>query len=141
MYEVEGLIHHVGEVETFKNNFTKRKVVISKSNGDRTDFTVLTLIKEKCDFVNPSDVGKPVKAKFFVNGNEYQGKWYVDLNCMYFDVQKNDKATPPKSSSPRDTALPPDVEAKMKNSSAANEDFLNQDSPVVEDKYEDDLPF
>ena len=137
MYEVEGVVHHVSEVETFKNDFTKRKVVISKNMGDKVDYTVLSLIKEKCSLVKSSDVGSQVKAKFYVNGNEYQGKWYVDLNCASIDVQREAK---PFSGNAKDIGIPADVQDQL---GKVNTGFLDDTpaKPFIAPSEKDDLPF
>jgi hypothetical protein len=121
--ETEGTLHFVGEVETYKSDFRKRRVVVSGRSGERTDYLAVNLLKEGVDLATPLDVGRKVKLKYAIGSREYQGKWYTDLDALSFELEGS-KNEP------------------IKTSSESKEKFRTSISTSLTDKEEDsDLPF
>jgi hypothetical protein len=80
MFEMTGKILSIGEVKTFKNDFTKREFIID--NGNKYQNTVkFELTKENCQLTNGLVEGDEVTVSFWVNGTEWQGNYYVNLSA------------------------------------------------------------
>ena len=80
MYEMTGKILSVGEVKTFKNDFTKREFIID--NGNKYQNTVkFELTKENCQLTNGLVEGDEVTVGFWINGTEWEGNYYVNLSA------------------------------------------------------------
>jgi single-strand DNA-binding protein len=79
-YEIEGSIKIILDMQTFESGFTKREFVITTEEKYPQDVK-LELIKEKVDLLDKFSEGQRVKASFNVRGNEFKGKYYVNLQA------------------------------------------------------------
>ncbi len=99
-YEMEGKIHLIDEVQEFKNNFTKREFVIETVDGQYTQHIKFELIKDNTSLVDDFSQGDPIKVHFDIRGNEYNGRFYVNLTAWRVEkpsggTQQNDEDGPP----------------------------------------------
>ena len=95
----QGEIIAIDEIQTFPSGFQKRQFVIKTTDdGDYPQDIPFDLIKDKCDYTDKFSVGDVVDVHFNIRGNEYKGKYYVNLTCWRIDgvaVQvKTQKAAP-----------------------------------------------
>lgn len=79
-----GTIHLISEAQTFPSGFSKREFVID-TGGQYPQLVKFECVKEKTALLDGLAVGAPVTAHFDLRGNEYQGKYYVQLNCWKLD--------------------------------------------------------
>ena len=79
-YEIEGSIKVILDTQTFGSGFTKREFVITTEEKFPQDVK-LELIKEKVALLDKFSEGQRVKASFNIRGNEYKGKYYVNLQA------------------------------------------------------------
>ena len=114
--ELTGKVKLIMDQQTFDSGFTKREFVVTTQEQYPQDIK-LECIKDKCSLLDSLSAGDEVKVQFNLRGNEYQGKYYVNLQAW-----KVDKATA--------------VEAQpnIPQHSAA-------DIPPASDDETDDLPF
>ncbi len=76
---VKGKIKLIGEVETFSNDFTKRQVVVTTNEAYPQEIGI-DFVKDKCALLDNYKVGQNVDISINIRGNEYNGKYYVNLN-------------------------------------------------------------
>ena len=80
-FEVQGVIHSIGETQSFgQNGFTKREFVIKLSgegeNPAYPNYVALELLKDKCALMDQYQVGQEIVAHFNLSGRLWaaQGK-------------------------------------------------------------------
>ncbi len=80
-FEIEGNIKVIEEVQSFASGFTKREFVVEVQDGNYPQSIKFECVKEKTSLTDGCSVGDPVKVFFDIRGNEYNGKYYVNLNA------------------------------------------------------------
>lgn len=126
--ELEGSIKLVSDTQTFNSGFQKREFVITTKEQYPQDVK-FELIKERIDLIDAYKPGDDIKVHFNIRGNEYNGKYFVNLQAWRLEAlaaasvegQGGDDAsdsTPPWE----DTGVP-------------------SEPPASNDADEDDLPF
>ncbi len=78
--KIEGKIKVISDVQTFDSGFCKREFVVTTSEQYPQDVK-LEFIKDKCELLDAKNVGDNVSVSFNVRGNEYNGKYYVNLQA------------------------------------------------------------
>ena len=80
-FEVQGIIHSIGETQSFgQNGFTKREFVIKLSgegeNPSYPNYVALELLKDKCSLMDQYQLGQEIIAHFNLSGRLWaaQGK-------------------------------------------------------------------
>lgn len=77
--EVTGLVHKIGETEEIGNNgFTKRQLVVETQEQYKQTIPI-DFVKDKTSLLDELVVGQNVEVSINVRGNEYNGKYYVNL--------------------------------------------------------------
>jgi len=76
--ELTGKVHHIGEVQTFASGFTKRVLVIETDEKYPQTIPV-EFAKDKTAKLDGLAVGQKVTVSYNLRGNEYNGKYYVNL--------------------------------------------------------------
>ncbi len=80
-FELEGTIKVIEDVQTFASGFSKREFVVEVEDGKFPQSIKFECVKEKASLVDGFSVGDPVKVFFDIRGNEYKGRYYVNLNA------------------------------------------------------------
>lgn len=80
-YEIEGKIHLINEIQTFNSGFSKREFVVEVEDGKFPQQIKFEAVKEKTSLTDGLKVGDPVKVFFDIRGNEYNGRYFVNLNA------------------------------------------------------------
>ncbi len=80
-YEIEGKIHLINDVQTFNSGFTKREFVVEVEDGKFPQQIKFEAVKDKTSLTDGLQVGDPVKVFFDIRGNEYNGRYFVNLNA------------------------------------------------------------
>lgn len=81
MYEANGIIKIIFPEQSFPSGFTKREFVITTSAERYPQDIKFECVKEKCAELNPFTEGDEVTVQFDIRGNEYNGKYYVNLSA------------------------------------------------------------
>lgn len=90
--EVIGLVHLISETETVGNNgFTKRLIVV-KTDEQYPQLIGIDFVKDKTSILDSYKVGQSVKVSINIRGNEYNGKYYVNLQG--WRIEKADSNIP-----------------------------------------------
>ncbi len=84
-YELEGTVKVIDEIQTFASGFTKREFVVEVEDGRFPQSIKFECVKDKTSLIDGFEVGDPVKVHFDIRGNEYKGKYYVNLNAWKLD--------------------------------------------------------
>ena len=79
-YELQGTIKLIDEMQTFASGFTKREFVVTTADKFPQDIK-FGCIKEKTSLLDNLKVGEQVNVFFDIRGNEYKGRYYVDLSA------------------------------------------------------------
>ena len=102
--QLTGTIKQIGELQTFDSGFKKREFVITTDDTYPQD-VAFEVVKDKAEtFDQYQGVGDNVTVKFNVRGNEYNGKYYVNLQAWYID--KNGTSEQVVENSAQESDLP-----------------------------------
>ncbi len=86
MYEAAGKIKLINETQTFPSGFSKREFVVTTGDDKYPQDIKFEVMKDKCQMLDDYSEGQDVKVAFDIRGNEYNGKYYVNLNCWKLEV-------------------------------------------------------
>jgi len=81
MYEATGKIKLISDTQTFPSGFSKREFVVTTADGKYPQDLKFEVVKDKCSILDNYKDGQDVVVNFDIRGNEYNGKYYVNLSC------------------------------------------------------------
>lgn len=93
-YEITGTLKHIGDTQTFAKGFTKREFVIETQDDKYPQLVKLEVTKERCAELDDCEIGDTMEVQFDIRGNEYNGKYYVNLACWKLQGQGEEGAEP-----------------------------------------------
>ena len=92
-YEITGTVEHVGEVQAFKNDFTKRVlVVLLDGNPERPNYVPFDFTMDDCSKLDDVTNGQKVSVKFYVGGHKWDNprdgttKYFPDLKARDIEI-------------------------------------------------------
>ena len=91
-YEATGQIKVIGDTQSFASGFSKREFVITTDDGKYPQDLKFEVAKDGCAKLDAFDIGEFVTVAFNLRGNEYNGKYYVNLSA--WKVESNQAAAP-----------------------------------------------
>ncbi len=91
--QLEGTIKLVNDLQSFDSGFSKREFVITTAEQYPQDVK-LEFVKDKCSLLDSYPQGTKAKVSFNVRGNEYNGKYYVNLQAWKIEKVDNTPPTP-----------------------------------------------
>lgn len=116
--ELQGQVVVIGQTETFgAKGFKKRQIVI-KTDAQYPQTIPVDFTQDKCGILDNYAVGQVVKISVNVQGSEWQGKYYVNLNGWKIEMGEREKSA---------NSFMPDRDVQME--------------PDAADEADDDLPF
>lgn len=78
---ITGKIKQIGDIQTFDSGFKKVEFVVT-TNEQYPQDVKFEAVKEKAEqLLKYNKVGQTVDVSFNVRGNEYNGKYYVNLQA------------------------------------------------------------
>ena len=80
-HEIKGTIKLIEDTKEFSSGFKKREFVITTDDGKYPQDIKFEVLKDKCDSMDQFSVGDSVDVSFNIKGNEYNGSYYVNLQC------------------------------------------------------------
>ncbi len=104
-YEISGTVKVIFDTQTFSSGFSKREFVITTEDKFPQDIK-LECLKEKASILDGIETGRQVKVWFDINGREYNGRYFVNLNAWRLEAGDGSKPadTPPAGDTvPEDT--------------------------------------
>ena len=93
MYEADGKIKLINEPQSFASGFTKREFVVTTAHDKYPQDLKFEVVKDKCALLDAFEVGQDVHVSFDIRGNEYNGKYYVNLSC--WEIKSTGKTEQP----------------------------------------------
>lgn len=85
LYEMTGVVKVIGELQTFASGFTKRELVITTDEERFPKDVPFAFTKDRCALLDTVTLGERLKVTFGINGREYNGKYYVNLDGIKFE--------------------------------------------------------
>jgi hypothetical protein len=82
--EVSGKIKLIYDEQSFSSGFTKREFVVTTQEQYPQDLK-FECVKDKTAMLNGLQPGADVTVHFNLRGNEYNGKYYVNLQAWKID--------------------------------------------------------
>ena len=81
MFEISGKIKLIEETQSFSSGFTKREFVVTTGDSKYPQDIKFEIVKDKCSLLDSFSPGQDVQVNFDIRGNEYNGRYFVNLNC------------------------------------------------------------
>jgi hypothetical protein len=128
MYEAAGKIKVINETQSFPSGFTKREFVVTTAHDKYPQDLKFEIVKDKCPLLDAFEVGQDVQVSFDIRGNEYNGKYFVNLSCWKIQAAQGG------SEAPRGAGGAPAGASR----SAAEPNMADIRN---EDDFDDDVPF
>ena len=92
-YEMTGTVKKVMDLQVFDTGFTKKQFVITTDDQYPQDVQFDT-VKDKTSLCDKLKVGQKVTVSFDVRGNEYNHRFYVNLNCWKINAEESQESKP-----------------------------------------------
>lgn len=128
MYEAVGKIKVINETQSFPSGFTKREFVVTTANDKFPQDLKFEIVKDKCSLLDSFETGQEVQVNFDIRGNEYNGKYFVNLSC--WKIQAADgSSTTARESAPTSGARKAPAAAQPPLDDLRNEDDFDDDIP------------
>ena len=84
-YTMNGVIKVIMDEQTFGSGFTKREFVVTTKEDKYPQDIKFEAVKERTAILNDVNPGDEVTVTFDLRGNEYKGKYYVNLVAWKLD--------------------------------------------------------
>ncbi len=91
MYEITGRVKLITETQTFNSGFQKREFVVTTQEKYPQDVK-LECVQDKVAMLEGIQAGDEINVKFNIRGNEYQGRYFVNLQA--WDLKKASSSAP-----------------------------------------------
>jgi hypothetical protein len=104
-YEATGTIKVVMDTQTFDSGFSKREFVVTTKEQYPQDLK-FELVKDKISLIEKYKTGDDVKVSFNLRGNEYNGRYFVNLGAWKIDANTQVTAPPPMNAIPGMVSTP-----------------------------------
>lgn len=92
MYEASGKIKVINETQSFASGFTKREFVVTTATDKYPQDLKFEVVKDKCSMLDQFKVGQDVQVNFDIRGNEYNGKYFVNLSAWKIQLASGQPA-------------------------------------------------
>lgn len=125
MYEASGKIKVINDTQSFASGFSKREFVVTTAHDKYPQDLKFEVVKDRCSLLDNLKVGQDVQVSFDIRGNEFNGKYYVNLSCWKIQAAG---AGSGGSAAPRQAAAQASAEPDPS-------DLRNQND------FDDDIPF
>lgn len=127
-FQLDGKVHLINDVQTFDSGFTKREFVLETMDGQYPQMIKFELVRERTALIDSYKQGDQITVHFDIRGNEYQGRYYVNLNCWKID-------------GPGGGAPAGGPGAQQQQQPAANSQPYHSEAPGGFDDSNEDIPF
>ena len=126
MYEATGTIKLISDTQTFPSGFSKREFVVTTAHDKYPQDIKFEVVKDRCSMLDKFSEGQEVQVNFDIRGNEYNGKYFVNLSCWKIQPKDGESGeSPAPSSTPASSpSAEPDPSELRK-----------------EDDFDDEIPF
>jgi len=94
--KINGKVKVVMETETFDSGFSKREFVVTTDDKYPQEVK-FELIKDQTSMIDSYTVGSDIEVSFNVRGNEYNGRYFVNLQAWKITGTSNTTTATPKA--------------------------------------------
>ena len=129
MYEAAGTIKLINETQTFPSGFSKREFVVTTAHDKYPQDLKFEIVKDKCQLLDSFEAGQEVQVSFDIRGNEYNGKYFVNLSCWKIQAANG---------APESSSRPPQGPARSQGMTPPSP---APDGPQYDEDPDDDVPF
>lgn len=129
MYEATGKIKLINDTQTFPSGFSKREFVVTTGDGKYPQDLKFEMVKDKCAVLDDFSVDQEVQVNFDIRGNEYQGKYYVNLSCWKLQAQDGGSSGGGAPSKPSQASAASSGSEPSAADLRKNDDFDDDDIP------------
>lgn len=77
--EVKGKVHVICATETVGAKDFKKRTIVVATDEQYVQYIPIDFVQDKCSILDNYAIGQQVKVSVNVRGNEYNGKYYVNL--------------------------------------------------------------
>ncbi len=105
-FQIDGTVKLINEVQTFASGFSKREFVIEVADGNYPQLIKFELLKDKATMIEEYGQGDPIRVHFDIRGNEYNGKYYNNLNAWRLERPNGGGGGAPQQGAPARGAAP-----------------------------------
>ena len=120
--ELAGKVKVIFDKQTFGSGFEKREIVVTTAEQYPQDIK-FEVYKEKCDMLSNFQVNEDVVVHFNLRGNEYNGKYFVNLNAWKIDKGQAGEAPAGENVVPNNAAPLPTSESPFDSGSSDDDDL------------------
>lgn len=128
MYEAAGKIKVINETQSFASGFTKREFVVTTAHDKYPQDLKFEIVKDKCSLLDAFEVGQDVQVSFDIRGNEYNGKYFVNLSCWKIQAANGSAGATRVATEP----------SRARAASSAEPDMAELRN---DEDFDDDVPF
>lgn len=105
-YEATGTVKVIMDLQTFDSGFTKREFVVTTQEQYPQDLK-FELVKDRTNLIDSFKPGDKVKVSFNLRGNEYNGRYFVNLGAWKIENDAPVSMPPPMDPIPGATTAAP----------------------------------
>lgn len=91
--KIKGTVKVLMDVQTFDSGFTKREFVITTLEQYPQDVK-LEVTQNRVELLNSIKVGQTIDVSFNIRGNEYNGRYFVNLQAWKIEIFENVPSQP-----------------------------------------------
>ena len=85
MYKFQGTVKEIMKTQTWDSGFKKREIIITSTDDKYPQDVKFEFLKDSALILDNVNIGDEVIINFNIRGNEYNGKYYVNLNGQSID--------------------------------------------------------
>ncbi len=90
-YEVTGTLHLVEETKTYDSGFRVKNFILMSEDFQPKPIA-FQLVRDNVELVDGIKLGAQVKVAFKLNGREWEGRFFVNLDATAIEVVGEDSA-------------------------------------------------
>jgi len=94
--KIKGKVKVIMDTETFDSGFSKKEFVITTDDKYPQEVK-FELIKDQTSMMDSYTVGSSIEVSFNVRGNEYNGRYFVNLQAWKITGTSNTTTATPKA--------------------------------------------
>lgn len=80
-FEIEGKLIKKFDTDQKSESFKARDFVIEIADGKYPQLIKFQLVQDKCELIDPYEVGHNIKVHFDLRGREWNDKYFTNLNA------------------------------------------------------------
>lgn len=110
-YELEGTLKVIYDKQSFPSGFEKREFVVTTKDDRYPQDVKFELVQDRISALDGMNEGDEVIVTFDLRGNEYNGKYYVNLRAWKMTRPQGQEPSAAATSArdPLPTDFPPEV--------------------------------